>query len=114
MCKAQEWNLLYECLTGVAVRSRLQELKSTDPEFWKELTTRWSEDIVPPEHVEQPEDKVSTCDTEVDTNNDSDVPISTIIGMMLEGSAPSRYSAQEDGRLMSITDAECAEEVNEM
>jgi len=112
MCKVREWNLSYECLTGVAVRSRLRELRNTDPEFWKELTTRQSEDIVPPEHVEQPEDKVSTCDT-VDTNDDSDVPISAIIGVMLEGSVPSRYSAQDDGGLMCIAVAECAEDVDD-
>ena len=114
MCKVQEWSLSYEFLTGVQARSKLQELKNTDLEFWKELTTRWSKDIVPPEDVKQPKDKESTLTCDMIENDDSNVPISAIVGMMLEGSSPSRFSAQEDGGMMCIADAECADDVNVM
>ncbi|KAJ7934276.1 hypothetical protein B0H13DRAFT_2306007 [Mycena leptocephala] len=36
-CKAKQWNLSYECLTGFEARQELRDLKATQPEFWVEL-----------------------------------------------------------------------------
>jgi hypothetical protein len=37
LCKIRGWNLLYESLTSYAARDRLQNLESTDLDFYREL-----------------------------------------------------------------------------
>src|SRR6266540_1116773 len=39
MCEVRGWNLSYACLTGYAARSKLRELRDTDPKFWDKLTS---------------------------------------------------------------------------
>ena len=38
------------------MRAKLRQLKETDPEFWKELTSKYAEELASPENVPQPED----------------------------------------------------------
>lgn len=70
-CVVREWNLSYECLTGVAARSKLCGLWESNPEFWEELIN-----VSPPdEEVPQPEDQDKpTPDSRID---DVDVPNSS-------------------------------------
>jgi hypothetical protein len=46
--EVRQWNLSFDCLTSVAARARLRNLKETDLEFWKELTTLWLVKVVTP------------------------------------------------------------------
>jgi hypothetical protein len=39
MCRTGKFNLSYQSLTSFTAREKLRNLKSTNPEFWQELTT---------------------------------------------------------------------------
>ena len=79
-CVVREWNLSYDCLSGVAARAKLRQLKETDPKFWTELTTKQPEDCVPNEDIPQPEDFV---DNDTGLLDDSDIPIEIAVNEMI-------------------------------
>lgn len=56
------------------MRAKLRQLKETDPEFWKELTSKYAEELAPPENVPQPEDDAE----DLGTLDDSDVPLKVL------------------------------------
>src|ERR1700722_10535225 len=103
MCRVKELNLSYDCLTGYAVRDRLRNLKKTDPEFWKELT---SASVPEATNMDQTfeEDNVDGPDTFFD--DDSDLSCNTIIGCVTGSVIRENVSTTADGDLVSAAQAE--------
>jgi hypothetical protein len=101
-CEVREWNLSFNCLTSVAARARLRNLKETDPEFWKELTS--SENRVPPENDPQPEDIVDSENGSVE--DDSDVPLQVLIQELTEKKVRKGFAINDMGALVADSDAE--------
>ena len=91
------------------MRAKLRQLKETDPEFWKELTSKYAEELAPPENVPQPED-----DTEdLGTLDDSDVPLKVLTReLTAQGTVTQTtgYIISEGGTIVSNSLAEQFEE----
>jgi hypothetical protein len=90
----RDLNLSYDCLTGTAVRSKLRNLRDTDPIFWEELTLRDPEMLLPPENIPQAEDEHNDTLNNVD---DSDVPIGAVIENLIADVAPRGYGVGVGG-----------------
>ena len=90
----RDLDLSYDCLTGTAVRSKLRNLRNTDPIFWDELTLKDPEKSLPPEDVPQAEDKHNDTLDDVD---DSDVPIDVVIKNIVADVAPQGYALGIEG-----------------
>ena len=101
-CEVRQWNLSFDCLTSVAARARLRNLKETDPEFWKELTS--SENRVPSENDPQPEDIVDAEDNSVE--DDSDVPLGVLIQELTEKKVCKGFAISDMGALVAESEAE--------
>jgi hypothetical protein len=112
----RQWNLSYTCLTSFEARDRLRDMRTTDPEFWKELTQNPSHSDAQElpglneqlaEDIEPESDKSNTT-LEDDDADDSDLPISTLINLMIEGDTnlPATVGTRRDGTLTSLADAE--------
>jgi len=99
----RDLDLSYDCLTGTAVRSKLRNLRDTDPIFWDELTLKDPERLLPPEDVPQAEDK---HDDALDNVDDSDVPIDAVIKNIIADVAPRGYAVGVGGGFQAETDAE--------
>jgi len=102
-CVVRQWNLSYECLTGMEARSRLRKLEVSDPEFYAELTMSQYNKITPPENISQPEDIVNETEEDED---DCDVPIRVVIEAMTEKDVRKGFVAGESGAIISICNAE--------
>lgn len=84
-------------------RSSLRSLRETEPTFWKELTAKNNNTILPPENIPQPEDvEIDNFDGGLD---DSDVPIHVAIENIVKEAAPKGYVVV-DGGLEANVDAE--------
>jgi len=97
---------LYTCLTSIAARARLRELKGSDPAFWSELTSEHSKQDLPPESQTQPEDELDETVLDLD---DSDVPLPVVIKSIVDNQAPESYSAGLQGGFEAATMAEAFE-----
>lgn len=97
----RQWNLSFDCLTSVAARAKLRNLKETDPEFWKELTS--SENPVPFENDPQPEDIDSE---ENSVEDDSNVPLGVLIQQLTEEKVPTGFVINDMGALVADSEAE--------
>lgn len=87
-CIARQWNLSYDCLTGVAMRCELRELRDNDPKFWEELTTKKTQ--VPPESVPQPEDEDMDLE-DVEPLDDCNVTLQAVIEEIVKGKVRKGY-----------------------
>ena len=103
----RDLDLSYDCLTGTAVRSKLRDLRDTDPAFWDELTLKDSERLLPPENVRQAEDEHDDTSDHVD---DSDVPIDVLIKNIVADVAPRGYTVGVWGGFQAEADAETFED----
>ena len=101
-CEVRQWNLSFDCLTSVAARARLRNLKESDPEFWKELTS--SENRVPSESDPQPEDIVDAEENSVE--DDSDVPLGVLIQELTEKKVCKGFAISDMGALVAESEAE--------
>jgi len=103
MCRVKDFNLSYDCLTGYAIRDKLCNLKKTDPEFWKELT---SPSVPKPMNEDQTfeEDNVDGPDETHD--DDSDLPCNAIVACVTGSSLPKNIASTVDGDLVSAAQAE--------
>jgi len=91
------------------MRAKLRQLKETDPEFWKELTSRYAEELAPPENVPQPEDDAE----DLGTLDDSDVPLKLLTRELTAQGAVTQtmgYIISEGGAIVSNSLAEQFEE----
>ena len=86
----------------MAARARLRNLKETDPEFWKELTS--SENRVPSENDPQPEDIVDAEDNSVE--DDSDVPLGVLIQELTKKKVCKGFAISDMGALVAESEAE--------
>jgi len=107
MCRVKSFNLSYESLTSYAVRDQLCNLKKTDPEFWKELTTA-STPV-----ANNPEQKFDEDDTdEPDTlcfDDDSDVVCNVVIAHVGKSNVPNGIVTTSNGNLARAAEAESME-----
>ena len=113
-CVVRQWNLSYTSLTSFEAHDKLQSMRTTDQEFWKELTQNHSNaqdlpglDEQLAEDIEPESDKCNTT-LEDDDADDSDLPISTLINMMTatDMNLPATVGTQRNGTLTSLADAE--------
>jgi hypothetical protein len=91
------------------MRAKLRQLKETDPEFWKELTSKYAEELAPPENVPQPEDGAE----DLGTLDDSDVPLKLLTReLTAQGTITQTtgYIISEGGAIVSNSLAEQFEE----
>jgi hypothetical protein len=91
-------------LTGVAARSKLRDLRESNPEFWNELAN-----TSPPEenlNLPQPEDDEPNSGT----LDDVDVPIEVLVKNMVNKKAPKGYVILPDGGMEANTAAETFED----
>ena len=91
------------------MRAKLRQLKETDPEFWKELTSKYIEELAPPENVPQPEDDAE----DLGTLDDSDVPLKVLTReLTAQGTVTQTtgYIISEGGTIVSNSLAEQFEE----
>lgn len=115
LCVVWQGNLSYECLTGFEARSALRNMRSTDPEFWAELTTKKLCDCVPAEDEAQAEDVILDPDNkEGDAGNVdySDLPVKEVIGALVDGTCPEGMVAREEGGFRSTANAERLDDVD--
>lgn len=103
MCHVMELNLSYDCLTGYAVRDRLCNLKKTDPEFWKELT---SASVPESTNTDQTFKEDNVDGPDMFFNDDSDLPCNTIIGCVTGSVIPENVSSTADGDFVLAAQAE--------
>jgi hypothetical protein len=103
MCHVKELNLSYDCLTGYTVHDRLCNLKKTDPEFWKELT---SASVPEPTKMDQTFEEDNLDGPNMFFDDDSDLPRNTIIGCMTGSVIPENVSSTANGDLVSAAQAE--------
>ena len=112
----RQWNLSYTCLTSFEARDRLRNMRTTDPDFWKELTQNHPNDQdLPPaelnkplaEDIESESDKSNTT-IEDDDTDDSDLSVSTLINLMTakDANLPATVGTRRNGTLTSLADAE--------
>jgi hypothetical protein len=99
----RDLDLSYECLTGTEVRSKLRNLRDTDPVFWNELTLKDPQALLPPEDVPQVEDEYNN---NLDNVDDSDVPIGIVIENLVAGVAPQGYVVGDGGGFQAEAEAE--------
>lgn len=113
----RQWNLSYTCLTGFEARDKLRNIRTTDPDFWNELTQHSSDTTLAdlpasgneqlPEDMETEFDKADTTLEDEDAD-DSDLPISTLINTLIttDGNLPLKVGARRNGTLTSIAESE--------
>ena len=81
-------------------------MKDSDPEFWKELTSKRPQDLAPDEEEAQPEDDELIDDDEMlMAGDDSDIPVPLIIEAMVDQSCPRGTVMRPDGTLKSGAEA---------
>ena len=93
-------------MTGLAARSKLRDLRESNPEFWDELVNT----SPPDEDLPQPEDNEHSSGT----SDDVDVPIEVLIKNMVKKKAPKGYVILPDGGMEANTAAETFEDDNEL
>jgi hypothetical protein len=101
MCRAGDFNLSYESLTSFKAREKLRNMKTTDPEFWAELTAGVHQTIRDDEVVD--EDDVEVAATRFD--DDSDLPCDAIIAHVVHSQEVLGVQVQ-NGRLASMAAVE--------
>lgn len=114
MCRVREFNLSYESLTDLrTTRAKLNSLKSTDPEFYAELTGTKFEDTNVPVATEKtlPEDEEPDLDAELEDDSDlaSDVVRAVVAGC--KPRIPVKFDA--DGAIAANVVAESNDEPEE-
>ena len=81
-------------------------MKDSDPEFWKELTSKRPQDLAPDEEEAQPGDDEPIDDDEMMMAGDnSDIPVPLIIEAMVNQSCPRETVMRPDGTLKSGIEA---------
>ena len=89
-------------MTGVAARSKLRDLRESNPEFWDELVNT----SAPDENIPQPEDDEPISGT----SDDVDVPIEVLVKNMVKKKVPKGYVILPDGGMEANTAAEAFED----
>lgn len=106
MCRTSGFNLSYESLTGYNARQKLRELKTTDPDFWDQLTKNSIADAAP-----GPDDKVAEDEETADLplfEDDSDLPCQSIVSEVV-GAHAAGVVFNKDGDMASAAAAEALE-----
>jgi hypothetical protein len=82
-------------------------MKQKDPAFWQKLEMKDSPDL-PSENLKAdlPEDSLPTTEEEDEDFDDSDVPIQTLVAMVVGDEMPAGVATCSSGSLMSIRAAD--------
>ena len=97
------FKLSYNCLTGFEARQTLRDLKTTDPDFWNELTQKTTVELTDIANEDMPEDE---DDIEPLFEDDSDLPCETIVARVIGSKSRASVVATPDGSLVSTGAAE--------
>jgi hypothetical protein len=112
-CVVREWNLSYACLKGYAAREALRNLRTTNVEFWEELTRLESnENRLPKSDEILYEDIEPDASLEDNDADDSDLSIKTLINVMVKNDLPAGVGTRKSGALTSIVEAENSDVVD--
>lgn len=101
MCHTGNFNLSYNSLISYKARQKLCDLKTTDPEFWAELTQRTRPVLEFPGETIVEDDEM----TEPLFEDDSDLPCEMIVASVL-GSSPAGVVSTSNGDMISTATAE--------
>ncbi len=105
----KNYDLSYESLTGMQARNHLQNLKTTDPEFWSELTSSDKDELV----VNMANNKIPEDNEELpdDGLDDSDISCAAVINQSLNPVTiePDALAVTESGGLSSSAATETFE-----
>jgi hypothetical protein len=85
MSQVKVWNLSYESLTSFEAREKLRGLKTTDPEFWSELTLNTLHKDLPDSNTAIEEDTINAPGDVDDYGDDSSISVSTVISEVMKG-----------------------------
>jgi len=97
--------LSHECLVSFKAREALRNLKTKNPEFWKELTS--SCDLALPNISDVlPEDELPDARAEDEAADDSDLPVATLVTSLTNDHLPIHVGVRTQGTLASIAEAE--------
>ena len=107
MCRVRGFNLSYQSLTSFEARERLRSLKSTDPDFYAELSAGRNLGEIKHDEVVQEDDPEIVGIGEVD--DDSDLPCKAVIAIVTGQPPPMKLLTAADGSLASAAQAESLE-----
>jgi hypothetical protein len=96
-------------LISYATRDALRNLKTTNAEFWVELTGGQELDdnqLLPKSDETIPEDVKPDASLEDNDADDSDLSIQTLINVMIKNDLPAGVGTRKSGALTSIVEAE--------
>jgi hypothetical protein len=90
-------------------------MKDTDPEFWNELTMKTTDSVsLPDEDTMTLEDEsLLAAELEAEDLDDSEIPTTTVIAMVLDKKVPKGTAARQSGSLMSNRAAESLDVIDE-
>ena len=102
-CAVREWNLSFECLSGFKIRGALRQIKSSNPELWKKLTT--SSTKLPDTSETLPEDEEPDSRLEDIDGDDTVLPMATLVKALTKDRIPTKF-ALRNNVLSPLVDAE--------
>lgn len=102
MCRTGDFNLSYDSLTSYEARQKLRNLKTTDSEFWDELTRKSAAGLIIADEDNVAEDEENT---DPFFEDDSDLPCDAIISTVL-GTNPVGVTLNATGDVVSAAAAE--------
>jgi hypothetical protein len=110
------WNLSFACLTGFKAREALRNMRTTDPEFWEELTRGGSNEDLPESDINENFQEDVEFDTVLEDTDadDSDVSMQTLTTMLTKDDIPEMVGFRKSGTLTSLADADNADLGEEM
>jgi hypothetical protein len=102
MCRTGDFNLSYDSLTSYDARQKLCNLKTTDSEFWDELTWKSAMGLIIANEENIAEDEENT---DLFFEDDSDLPCDAIISTVLRTN-PVGITLNATGNVVSAAAAE--------
>jgi hypothetical protein len=102
MCRTGDFNMSYDSLTSYDARQKLRDLKTTDSEFWDELTRKSAAGLIIADEDNVAEDEENT---DPFFEDDSDLPCDAIISTVL-GTHPVGVTLNATGDVVSAAAAE--------
>jgi hypothetical protein len=95
MCYVGKFDLSYTTLTGFHTRERLQGLKTSDPEFWAQLTSNSREDTASNNQVFPEDEEMALEDSHFE--DDSVLPCKALIAEVLQVGSSATLVRETDG-----------------
>jgi hypothetical protein len=100
---------LYACLTSFKAQEALRNMRTTDPEFWEELTRGQPDEQLPDVAETLHEDLKFDTELEDKDADDSDVSMQTLVTALTREDVPEAVGFRKSGTLTSLADAKNAD-----